>query len=172
MNNKTSFLNSTLSSRNNEKRKEKSRDAARCRRSKETEIFTDLANCLPMKAEEIEHLDKASVMRLSISYLKVRTMVELCKFFRNFFRRATFTNRFSSFLVPEIENLDLPVDSEKPTDEDSKDVKMQILTKFVEEEKLALKALDGFLLVLNDEGEITYVSENIADILGLSKVRR
>jgi PAS domain-containing protein len=65
----------------------------------------------------------------------------------------------------------LPVDSDKTTEEDSKDVKMQILSKFVDEEKLALKALDGFLLVLNDEGEITYVSENIADILGLSKVR-
>lgn len=70
--------------RNNEKRKEKSRDAARCRRSRETEIFTDLANSLPMKSEEIEHLDKASVMRLSISYLKVRNMVELCKFDKNF----------------------------------------------------------------------------------------
>lgn len=49
---------------------------------------------------------------------------------------------------------------------------MQILSKFVEDENLALTALDGFLLVLSDEGEITYVSENIADILGLSKVRK
>lgn len=77
------------------------------------------------------------------------------------------------FLVPEIENLDLPVDAAKTTDEEeSKDVKMQILSKFVEDENLAMMALDGFLLVLSDEGEITYVSENIADILGLSKVKR
>lgn len=72
-------------------------------------------------------------------------------------------------LVPEIENLDLPVDPEEKEDE-AKDVKMQILSKLVEDEKLALMALDGFLLVLSDEGEITYVSENIADILGLAKV--
>lgn len=67
--------------------------------------------------------------------------------------------------------MDLP-DTDKNADEkDSKDVEMQILSKFVDEEKLALKALDGFLLVLSDEGEITYVSEGIADILGLAKVR-
>lgn len=66
--------------RNNEKRKEKSRDAARCRRSRETEIFTELSAFLPMKQEDIDHLDKASVMRLSISYLKVRNLMELCKF--------------------------------------------------------------------------------------------
>lgn len=65
--------------RNNEKRKEKSRDAARCRRSRETEIFTELASVLPMKTEEVDNLDKASVMRLSISFLKVRGMIDLCE---------------------------------------------------------------------------------------------
>lgn len=77
---KTFYLLLFISFRNNEKRKEKSRDAARCRRSKETEIFTELASFLPLKSEEVEHLDKASVMRLSIAYLKVRNMLELCKF--------------------------------------------------------------------------------------------
>ncbi|KAF5271116.1 hypothetical protein FQA39_LY08254 [Lamprigera yunnana] len=62
---------------NNEKRKEKSRDAARCRRSRETEIFTDLANMLPLQKEQITQLDKASVMRLAISYLRVRDMINL-----------------------------------------------------------------------------------------------
>lgn len=63
--------------RNNEKRKEKSRDAARSRRSRETEIFSDLANALPLNSEQVSQLDKASVMRLAISYLKVRDMVNL-----------------------------------------------------------------------------------------------
>ena len=75
----TLFLIIIKSYRNNEKRKEKSRDAARCRRSRETEIFTELANSLPIKQEEIDHLDKASVMRLSIAYLNIRNMLELCK---------------------------------------------------------------------------------------------
>lgn len=66
--------------RNNEKRKEKSRDAARCRRSKETEIFTDLAKALPLMQDQISQLDKASIMRLAISYLRVRDMVKLGKY--------------------------------------------------------------------------------------------
>ncbi|XP_017778701.1 PREDICTED: hypoxia-inducible factor 1-alpha-like isoform X2 [Nicrophorus vespilloides] len=63
--------------RNNEKRKEKCRDAARCRRSRETEIFTDLSNALPLSEDKVSQLDKASVMRLAIAYLKVRDMIKL-----------------------------------------------------------------------------------------------
>lgn len=66
-----------LFSRNNEKRKEKSRDAARCRRSRETEIFTDLGNALPLPQDQVSQLDKASVMRLAISYLRVRDMIQM-----------------------------------------------------------------------------------------------
>ncbi|XP_014477700.1 PREDICTED: protein similar isoform X2 [Dinoponera quadriceps] len=61
--------------RSNEKRKERSRDAARSRRSRETDIFTELAAALPVKPEQAMHLDKASVMRLAIAYLKVRAVV-------------------------------------------------------------------------------------------------
>lgn len=62
--------------RSNEKRKERSRDAARHRRSKETNIFTELAAALPVAPEQAAHLDKASVMRLAIAYLKVRSVVD------------------------------------------------------------------------------------------------
>ncbi|GLH05607.1 Protein similar [Gryllus bimaculatus] len=61
--------------RNSEKRKEKSRDAARCRRSRETEIFSDLARALPLSESTITQLDKASIMRLAISYLKIRSLL-------------------------------------------------------------------------------------------------
>ncbi|KYQ50321.1 Hypoxia-inducible factor 1-alpha [Trachymyrmex zeteki] len=60
----------------NEKRKERSRDAARCRRSRETDIFTELAAALPVAPEQAALLDKASVMRLAIAYLKVRAVVD------------------------------------------------------------------------------------------------
>ncbi|XP_069996571.1 hypoxia-inducible factor 1-alpha-like isoform X5 [Penaeus vannamei] len=62
--------------RNSEKRKEKSRDAARCRRGKESEIFTELANALPLPAQTVSQLDKASVMRLTIAYLKTRALCQ------------------------------------------------------------------------------------------------
>jgi len=58
-------------SRNSERRKEKSRDAARSRRSKETEIFTDLGSALPLPASVISQLDKATVMRLTIASFKI-----------------------------------------------------------------------------------------------------
>nr|APU88435.1 hypoxia-inducible factor 1 alpha [Palaemon carinicauda] len=64
--------------RNSEKRKEKSRDAARCRRGKESEIFTELANALPLPAKTISTLDKASVMRLTIAFLKTRALCHAC----------------------------------------------------------------------------------------------
>ena len=71
--------------RNSEKRKEKSRDAARCRRGKESEIFTDLSNQLPLNPTTVAQLDKASVMRLIISTLKVNAIMERFKEISKFF---------------------------------------------------------------------------------------
>lgn len=63
-----------------ERRKEKSRDAARCRRSKEHEIFTDLCNALPLSKDEgVSHLDKASIVRIAIAYLKMRSFINSSK---------------------------------------------------------------------------------------------
>lgn len=58
-----------------ERRKEKSRDAARCRRSKETEVFYELAHQLPLPHSISSHLDKASIMRLAISVLRTRKLL-------------------------------------------------------------------------------------------------
>ncbi|XP_031171946.1 endothelial PAS domain-containing protein 1b [Sander lucioperca] len=58
-----------------ERRKEKSRDAARCRRSKETEVFYELAHQLPLPHSTSSHLDKASIMRLAISFLRTRKVL-------------------------------------------------------------------------------------------------
>ncbi|XP_028846035.1 endothelial PAS domain-containing protein 1b [Denticeps clupeoides] len=58
-----------------DRRKEKSRDAARCRRSKETEVFYELAHQLPLPHSISSHLDKASIMRLAISSLRTRKLL-------------------------------------------------------------------------------------------------
>lgn len=61
------YFNSIL-----ELRKEKSRDAARSRRGKENYEFYELAKMLPLPAAITSQLDKASIIRLTISYLKLR----------------------------------------------------------------------------------------------------
>lgn len=152
--------------RNNEKRKEKSRDAARCRRSRETEIFSDLASALPVRRDDIEQLDKASIMRLSIAYLKVRNMFDLCKSFEtcmHIFRIIqliwTKIYFFLHFIVPQLQN-DLPIleDSKDDIDEESN------------VENFVMQALDGFMFVLSGDGDVTYVSENVSEYLGIQQV--
>ncbi|XP_036322680.1 protein similar isoform X2 [Rhagoletis pomonella] len=147
--------------RNNEKRKEKSRDAARCRRSRETEIFSELAQILPLRKEDVNQLDKASVMRIAIAYLKVREMLQL---------------------FPKIQDIIGELKSDDDIDENSNsgsqisdssakqaNEKFDFL-KCAETSQFIKQTLDGFLLVLSNDGDITYVSDNITDYLGLAKI--
>ncbi|XP_040207494.1 endothelial PAS domain-containing protein 1 [Rana temporaria] len=112
-----------------ERRKEKSRDAARCRRSKETEVFYELAHHLPLPQNISTHLDKASIMRLTISFLR--------------------TQKLLSAVCPEG---DLDTDSEKQID------------------SLYLKALEGFVTVITQDGDMIFISENINKHMGLTQV--
>ena len=59
-----------------EKRREKSRDAARSRRTKEADVFNELTSLLPVSEETVATMDKASVMRIAISYVKLRTVLQ------------------------------------------------------------------------------------------------
>lgn len=52
--------------------KEKSKNAARSRREKENAEFLELAKLLPLPSAITSQLDKASVIRLTTSYLKMR----------------------------------------------------------------------------------------------------
>lgn len=75
--NGSAVADQTLVSRrvSSERRKEKSRDAARCRRGKESEVFYQLAQELPLPHSISSSLDKASIMRLTISYLRIRKLL-------------------------------------------------------------------------------------------------
>ncbi|XP_013786961.1 hypoxia-inducible factor 1-alpha-like isoform X2 [Limulus polyphemus] len=112
--------------KNSEKRKEKSRDAARSRRNKETEIFCQLASQLPVTFSQ---LDKASLMRLTISYLKIRQL-----------------------LNPMTE------------------IQKSLLSSPSKWDSAFLKALEGFLLVLSEEGDFVFLSENVHHYLGLTQI--
>ncbi len=54
------------------KMKDKSKNAARNRREKENSEFMELGKLLPLPAAITSQLDKASVIRLTTSYLKMR----------------------------------------------------------------------------------------------------
>uniref|UniRef100_A0A452J6J4 Uncharacterized protein n=1 Tax=Gopherus agassizii TaxID=38772 RepID=A0A452J6J4_9SAUR len=112
-----------------ERRKEKSRDAARCRRSKETEVFYELAHELPLPHSVSSHLDKASIMRLAISFLR--------------------THKLLSSVCADNES-DLETDQ-------------QI-------DNLYLKALEGFIAVVTQDGDMIFLSENINKYMGLTQV--
>uniref|UniRef100_A0A673N9P1 Hypoxia-inducible factor 1-alpha n=1 Tax=Sinocyclocheilus rhinocerous TaxID=307959 RepID=A0A673N9P1_9TELE len=109
-----------------ERRKEKSRDAARSRRGKESEVFYELAQKLPLPHNVTSHLDKASIMRLTISYLRMRKLLS-------------------------------SDDSEKENELESQ------LNSFY------LKALEGFLMVLSEDGDMVYLSENVGKSMGLTQ---
>ncbi|XP_019404911.1 PREDICTED: endothelial PAS domain-containing protein 1 [Crocodylus porosus] len=112
-----------------ERRKEKSRDAARCRRSKETEVFYELAHELPLPHNISSHLDKASIMRLAISFLR--------------------THKLLSSVCSDIEN-------ELETNQQM--------------DNLYLKALEGFIAVVTQDGDMIFLSENINKYMGLTQV--
>lgn len=54
--------------------------------------------------------------------------------------------------------------------DEEEDSKAALNELALEREKLALLSLDGFLMVLSADGDITYVSENILEYLGISQV--
>ncbi|KAK2846588.1 hypothetical protein Q5P01_009587 [Channa striata] len=58
-----------------EQRKLRSRDAARCRRSQETEVFYELGHTLPLPRRVSTHLDKAAIMRITLSFLRMRQLL-------------------------------------------------------------------------------------------------
>lgn len=64
--------------------KEKSKTAARTRREKENSEFYELAKMLPLPSAITSQLDKASIIRLTTSYLKMRIVFPQGKYYRLF----------------------------------------------------------------------------------------
>ncbi|XP_056283153.1 hypoxia inducible factor 1 subunit alpha a isoform X1 [Pseudoliparis swirei] len=111
-----------------DRRKEKSRDAARSRRGKESEVFYELAQELPLPHSVSAGMDKASIMRLIISYLRMRKVLG----------------------------------TDEPMKDEETELESQLNGSY-------LKALDGFLLVLSEDGDMIYLSENVNKCLGLAQ---
>ncbi|KAH0631580.1 hypothetical protein JD844_005978 [Phrynosoma platyrhinos] len=131
-------------------RKEKSRNAARSRRGKENFEFYELAKMLPLPGAITSQLDKASIVRLTISYLKMRD----------------FANHGDPPWGLRAEGPSL---AGKASGRRSVN---PLLTELFEQHLGGhiLQSLDGFVFVLNQEGKFLYISETVSIYLGLSQV--
>uniref|UniRef100_A0A8D8UHZ1 Hypoxia-inducible factor 1-alpha n=1 Tax=Cacopsylla melanoneura TaxID=428564 RepID=A0A8D8UHZ1_9HEMI len=173
--------------RNSERRKEKSRDAARCRRSKESEIFHDMASLLPLPASTVTSLDKASVMRLAISFLKTKHILNMIPAVASSSSRSLVSSDYSSRRDCSVS----PVSSVSSSSSESSvrsvsgpGCRDNVVSEScrvtsggsggsassVTDDALYLKALDGFVLVLSTEGDLVFLSENVNHHLGLSQI--
>ncbi|KAJ1106429.1 hypothetical protein NDU88_003830 [Pleurodeles waltl] len=109
-----------------EKRREKSRNAARHRRSRESKLFLELAQQLPLPENITSHLDKASIMRLAISYARLK-----------------------GFILTDKKNTNIADGSQA---------------------RHLIDALEGFLMVVHQTGEMLFLSDNVNKQLGLEQV--
>lgn len=132
-------------------RKEKSRDAARSRRGKENYEFYELAKLLPLPAAITSQLDKASIIRLSISYLKLRD--------------------FSGHGDPPW-NRDCPPPNKTLKGAQRRRNSAGVALELFELHQGAhiLQSLDGFAFALSSDGRFLYISETVSIYLGLSQV--
>ncbi|XP_015233578.1 PREDICTED: neuronal PAS domain-containing protein 3 [Cyprinodon variegatus] len=136
-------------------RKEKSRDAARSRRGKENFEFYELAKMLPLPGAITSQLDKASIIRLTISYLKMRD----------------FANQGDPPWNLRIEGPP-PNTSVKAIGTQRRRTPSAIASEIFEPHlgSHILQSLDGFVFALNKEGRFLYISETVSIYLGLSQV--
>lgn len=57
------------------RRREKSRDAARCRRQQESDTFNEICNVIPVPSKILAQMDRSMIMRLMISFMKFRNLL-------------------------------------------------------------------------------------------------
>ncbi|KAG7483950.1 hypothetical protein MATL_G00043750 [Megalops atlanticus] len=129
-------------------RREKSRNAARSRRGKENLEFYELGRLLPLPSAITSQLDKAAIVRLTVSYLRMR--------------------HFASQEDPPWE----PLLNGGPNSTSVYHHSHSLATD-VFQERLGthlLQSMDGFVFVLSQEGRFLYISETVSIYLGLSQV--
>ncbi|XP_054433902.1 neuronal PAS domain-containing protein 3 isoform X2 [Pteronotus mesoamericanus] len=151
-------------------RKEKSRDAARSRRGKENFEFYELAKLLPLPAAITSQLDKASIIRLTISYLKMRDFANQGDPPWNLRMEGPPPN--TSVKEIQIWKSELCV-RKTPCEGAQRRRSPSALAIEVFEAHLGshiLQSLDGFVFALNQEGKFLYISETVSIYLGLSQV--
>ncbi|XP_049643289.1 neuronal PAS domain-containing protein 1 [Suncus etruscus] len=130
-------------------RKEKSRNAARSRRGKENLEFFELAKLLPLPGAISSQLDKASIVRLSVTYLRLR--------------------RFAALGSPP---WGLRAAGPPAGLAPGRRGPLALVSEIFEHHLGGhiLQSLDGFVFALSQDGKFLYISETVSIYLGLSQV--
>ncbi|XP_030600675.1 hypoxia inducible factor 1 subunit alpha, like isoform X2 [Archocentrus centrarchus] len=131
----------TVKRTSSEQRKLRSRDAARCRRSQETEVFYELAHTLPLPRRVSTHLDKAAIMRVTLSFLRMHHLLRSDKDQKE---------------EPKEEEVEVE-EEEEEKDEDPMDA-------------FYPQALAGFIMVMTEEGDMIYLTENVNKHIGITQL--
>ncbi|XP_026207464.1 endothelial PAS domain-containing protein 1 [Anabas testudineus] len=142
-----------------EKRRAISREAARRRRRVESDVFGDLSHLLPLQPSIRSHLDKPSIIRLTLSYIRMHTLLKVNAGTR---AEASQTVKYGQ-MVPgreERQKCDRRCDDEEKEREELNNL---------EETNLYLKILEGFVMVISTEGDMIFLSENVSKYMGLTQ---
>jgi len=146
----------SLNSRYGQHPKEKSRDAARSRRGKENYEFYELAKMLPLPGAITSQLDKASIVRLTIAYLRLREFAAHGDPPWN--RDGRFDGK-ATLKGSTLRRVHGPL---------SGGLAMDVFEEH--EGTHILQSLDGFAISLASDARFLYISETVSIYLGLSQV--
>lgn len=135
------------SRKNSETRKAKSRDAARVRRGNESEIFSEIGDLLPVPRDATEQMDKISILRLAVCYLK---SLEVTSDMAGSCHRIVM-NKSHRVLK-----------SRDGTSEDEKSIFDDLITEDC--------CVDGFFMIISKDGSIVFSSESVAHFLGIHQL--
>lgn len=142
-----------------EKRRAISREAARRRRRVESDVFGDLCRLLPLQPSVRAHLDKPSVIRLTLSYLRTHTLLKGKNEIKT---EAAHAVKYGEVIGGGEERREC----EGGRDEEEKQKEEDEAS---EETNMYLRILEGFLMVLSSEGDMIFLSDNVSKYMGMTQ---
>ncbi|CAJ1080198.1 endothelial PAS domain-containing protein 1 [Xyrichtys novacula] len=144
-----------------EKRRAISREAARRRRRVESEVFGDLSSLLPLQPSVRAHLDKPSVIRLTLSYIRMHALLKE--------NPGIKTEGSKAVKYPQFSHTDGRQERDgEPAEKEQKGPEEEEVESS-EEMKMYLRTLEGFLMVLSVDGDMIFLSDNVSKYMGLTQ---
>ncbi|XP_052348545.1 endothelial PAS domain-containing protein 1-like [Oncorhynchus keta] len=160
-----------------ERRRIMSCEAARARRRAESQVLIDMSQLLPLPSSLRPQLDKPSIIRLTISYLRIHTLLS------GFADRQTWERRDEEGERETREEGERKMRERREEGarerwaEGNKEAGDREIGERREERKkemgetdLYLRILGGFVVVVTTEGDMIYLSDNIREYMGLTQV--